>query len=198
MPKEGPRATERLDARLSVEPSRQKARQDGVPGPSLEVISDKDVNFSGISTSPSTRLGPEDVRSEASSDTWDPHEWASCVVTQSPEIANALIPPYWVAQPDPAPPSPTRPEIAIRDLQQKNTGPAKSQSAPPDDDVLGNLKDEQKHALAKFVYDFMIAKDMTSQDGYLIKDILSEVQQKVLEGTGESNSELSQVNSEFN
>ena len=46
-----------------------------------------DVNFSGSSFRPES----EDVRSEASSDTWDPHEWASCVVTQSQEKANVYV-----------------------------------------------------------------------------------------------------------
>ena len=69
-----------------------------------------DVNFSGSSSRPES----EDVRSEASSDTWDPHEWASCVVTQSQEKANALIQPYWVAPtPSLASAKPTRMQKSI-------------------------------------------------------------------------------------
>ena len=87
---------------------------------------------------------------------------------------------------DPAPPQQSRPEIAIRNLQEKqnrieNPKNAKSRELQVDTDIFSHLPDEQKQAIAKFVYEFMVAKDMKSPDGYLIKDVLAEVQQEISE-----------------
>jgi hypothetical protein len=101
--------------------------------------------------------------------------------------------------PPPPPPQPTRPEIAIRNLQEKqnrieNLKNAKSRELiwQVDTDICSHLPDEQKQASAKFIYDFMVAKDMKSQDGYLIKDVLAEVQQEISEGTSELSEAISQ------
>jgi hypothetical protein len=82
-------------------------------------------------------------------------------------------------------------------LQEKqnrieNPKNAKSRELQVDTDIFSHLPDEQKQAIAKFVYEFMVAKDMKSPDGYLIKDVLAEVQQEISEGTSELSEAISQ------
>jgi hypothetical protein len=56
-------------------------------------------------------------------------------------------------------------------------GAQKKNGEPPEENVFTQLPDEQKVAIARYIYEFMIARDMKSQDGYLIKDVLAEVEQ---------------------
>ena len=64
-----------------------------------------------------SRLGAEDVQNELSSDSdpWDPHEWASCVISETQlKGRNVSIPPYWVAPtPSLASAKPTRMQKSI-------------------------------------------------------------------------------------
>jgi hypothetical protein len=42
-------------------------------------------------------------------------------------------------------------------------------------DALSNMSEENKQALAKYIYDFMVDNEFTSPDGYLLVDVLAEV-----------------------
>lgn len=50
-----------------------------------------------------------------------------------------------------------------------------SRGNAPDDSVFDNLSEDQKEALCKYVYDIMLQKKFTSQEGYLVVDVFSEV-----------------------
>jgi hypothetical protein len=67
----------------------------------------------------------------------------------------------------------------------KQRGKAKTRGQTKDESVFDKLSVEQKEALCKYIYDFMVNKKLTSEDGYLVVDIFSEVW-KDMDATAES------------
>merc|ERR1719163_1449047 len=56
----------------------------------------------------------------------------------------------------------------------KSSGKTKNRHLKSDS-AFNKMSSEQKQALCKYIYDFMVAKELTSQEGYLIVDVFSEV-----------------------
>jgi len=59
--------------------------------------------------------------------------------------------------------------------QGKSSGKIKSRGYLKSDSAFQKMSAEQKDALCKYVYEFMVQKEFTSQEGYLIVDVFSEV-----------------------
>jgi hypothetical protein len=58
---------------------------------------------------------------------------------------------------------------------QKSGGKTKNRGYLRNDSAFNKMSAEQKEALCKYIYDFMVQKNFTSQEGYLIVDVFSEV-----------------------
>jgi len=58
---------------------------------------------------------------------------------------------------------------AVQSKSNKLRGPPKGA------DFLKNMSDDKKEALCKYIYEFMKAKNLTNQEGYLFADVFSEV-----------------------
>jgi hypothetical protein len=70
-----------------------------------------------------------------------------------------------------------RPKSSTKGKSQgskKSSGKARSE-APAKGDAFVNMSEENKQALAKYIYDFMVDNELTSPDGYLLVDVLAEV-----------------------
>jgi hypothetical protein len=92
-------------------------------------------------------------------------------------------------QPMPAPPvthmpsaMPTQPDSAASDATsepdqkaQKLNGKTKNRGYLKSDSAFNKMSTAQKEALCKYIYDFMVQKGFTNQEGYLIVDVFSEV-----------------------
>jgi len=72
------------------------------------------------------------------------------------------------------PASPTESEQELT-AATKSIGKTKERGHSKGDSVFNRMSADQKEALCKYVYDLMVQKDFTSQEGYLIVDIFSEV-----------------------
>jgi hypothetical protein len=67
----------------------------------------------------------------------------------------------------------------------KNRGEASAKG-----DALSNMSEENKRALANYIYDFMVQNSFTSPDGYLLVDVLAEVWKGM--GDGSSGGRIAQ------
>jgi hypothetical protein len=57
----------------------------------------------------------------------------------------------------------------------KKSGKAKNRGHAKSESMFDKLSAEQKESLCKYIYDFMVQKDFTSPEGYLVVDVFSEV-----------------------
>jgi hypothetical protein len=82
-----------------------------------------------------------------------------------------------------AEPIPQQPSAAASDAtpepeqpaQSKSNGRSKNRGYFKSDSGLSKMSGDQKAALAKYIFDFMVKKGFTSPEGYLIVDVFSEV-----------------------
>jgi hypothetical protein len=65
---------------------------------------------------------------------------------------------------------------------KKANGKARGE-APGKGDAYSQLSEEQKKALANYIYDFMLENGFTSQDGYLLVDVLADVWKDMGDGS---------------
>jgi hypothetical protein len=97
--------------------------------------------------------------------------------------------PTLAAQPTPVPSSNM---IATPEPEQEQTAPTKSSPKTKDrrhtkgDTMLNKMSAQQKEALCKYVFDLMVQKGFTNQEGYLIVDIFSEVWKDMWEDIDDS------------
>jgi hypothetical protein len=81
-------------------------------------------------------------------------------------------------KPFPSDSAPSTPEPELMEpasTQQKSNGKTKNRGHLKSDSAFNKMSTEQKEALCKYIYDFMVQKQFTSQEGYLIVDVFSEV-----------------------
>jgi hypothetical protein len=75
----------------------------------------------------------------------------------------------------PGPAPVPEPKEQAASAHAKQNSKANSRGDLKGDTVFDKLSDDQKKALCKYIYDFMLQKEFTSPEGYLIVDIFSEV-----------------------
>jgi hypothetical protein len=97
----------------------------------------------------------------------------------TPSVHMPLMPTPGQAPP-PAQPSPagaSSEPASERDPKEqlKSSGKSKNRRYLKSDSVFNKMSAEQKEALCTYIYDFMKEKGFTSQEGYLIVDVFSEV-----------------------
>jgi hypothetical protein len=78
-------------------------------------------------------------------------------------------------------PLPTKPSAAAADatptpsVREQKEGKSKNRRNLKNDSVFSKMSAEKKEALCKYIYELMKGKGFTSQEGYLIVDVFSEV-----------------------
>jgi hypothetical protein len=79
-----------------------------------------------------------------------------------------------------APPAPALEKNEKKEKKEKKANPKKSDKGRGRERVKGHsmfdtMSEEQKETLCKYIYEFMVEKEFTSPEGYLIVDVFSEV-----------------------
>jgi len=105
-----------------------------------------------------------------------PYPVQSVPMMQAPHMMSGMPTPS--AEPSPqqpsAPASDATPEPDEK-AQWKSNGRNKNRGYFKSDSGLSKMSGDQKAALAKYIFDFMVKKGFTSPEGYLIVDVFSEV-----------------------